>query len=143
MRARKRRRLPQLPYLLREVDKRACLYEIVQRRAGWACVFYEPPEGYELPAYGPGWTARRDEWKRYLIVRRYFKTLRQALHWELQRIRKEAKAKPPTPVDRVAIASDPLVPAGTAYLLVNSTQESDERARQMLGLASRGEGGQR
>lgn len=69
-----------LEKLLAEVRKRVCVYDILFRNAGVGILFYDPPAHWEPES--------PYEFKReFLVVHRYYPTLRAALRAELRRLK--------------------------------------------------------
>lgn len=64
--------------------REAGLHSIFFRNAGVGIQFYEPPDGFEIEV---GLGVRDNKWRDYLIVRKYYPTLEEAVNAEVARVR--------------------------------------------------------
>lgn len=74
-----------------EILREHGLHQILFRNAGVGLQFYEPPEDFDIeyedqPVAGLNIPKSTDSWRQYLIIRRYYQTLEEALSVELARL---------------------------------------------------------
>jgi hypothetical protein len=70
---------------LHKIEEAKCIYDIHYCKAGVGILFYEPPEGYDINVKFND-SRKKDFWRKYLNVDKYYPTFEEMIEAEYARI---------------------------------------------------------